>query len=246
MISLTSVRESLSFLGLTPQATACYEVLTRIPSDTVAGIAKRAKLHRPTVYRELSRLQERGLVETVSQGKRTHFKVTPPKQLEALIQDRTTFLTEAFQSLPASTSMNASQAALSDAEGLRSIQSDIVRTLPRGGTFLRISMRKAGLDASAWTDPDYARLRGNGRLQVIDIVNPGQRENPCKAQLECVFRLLPRECDHVPFQGALFVYGERIAFADYEGQSGVIIENPVFAAFLEKVFRVLFNVLPSA
>ncbi len=245
MISLTSVRESLSFLGLTPQATACYEVLTRIPSDTVAGIAKRAGLHRPTVYRELSRLQERGLVDAVSQGKRTHYKVTSTKHLEALVQDRTTFLTEAFQTLPVAMNGQLSRPALSGPEGLRSIQTDIVRALPRGGTFLRISMRKANLDASAWTDPDYARLRGNGRLQVIDIVNPAQRENPCKAQLECVFRLLPRECDHVPFQGALFVYGERIAFADYEGQNGAIIENPVFAAFLEKLFRVLFNVLPS-
>ncbi len=244
MISLTSVRESLSFLGLTPQATACYEVLTRIPSDTVAGIAKRAGLHRPTVYRELSRLQERGLVDVVSQGKRTHYKVTSTKQLETLVQDRTAFLTEAFQALPAANS-EMGRSAVSGPEGLRSIQTDIVRALPRGGTFLRISMRKAGLDASAWTDPEYARMRGNGRLQVIDIVNPAQRENPCKAQLECVFRLLPRECDHVPFQGALFVYGERIAFADYEGQNGVIIENPVFAAFLEKLFRVLFNILPA-
>ncbi len=246
MISLTSVRESLSFLGLTPQATACYEALARIPSDTVAGIAKRAGLHRPTVYRELSRLQERGLVDAVSQGKRTHYKVTSTKHLEALVQDRTTFLTEAFQTLPVAMNGQLSRPALSGPEGLRSIQTDIVRALPRGGTFLRISMRKADLDASAWTDPDYARLRGNGRLQVIDIVNPAQRENPCKAQLECVFRLLPRECDHVPFQGVLFVYGERIAFADYEGQTGVIIENPVFAAFLEKLFRVLFNVLPNA
>lgn len=246
MTSLSSVRDSLSFLGLTPQATSCYEALVSVPSETVAGIAKRAKLHRPTVYRELERLKEQGLVEPCAHGKRTHYRLTSLNKLETLVKERTSFLNEAFQSFSTATNTTPSVGTQVQGDvGLRSIQEDIVRELPRGGTFLRISMRKPTLDMSAWTDPVYSRLRGSGKLQVIDIVNPSQRENPCKAQLECVFRLLPRECDHVPFQGAIFLYGKRLAFADYEGKNGYIIEDPMLVAFLEKLFRVLFNVLPQ-
>ncbi len=240
--SLSSVRDSLSFLGLTPQATRCFEVLVETPSETVAGIAKRAHLHRPTVYRELAHLEKRGLIEPFAHGKRTHYRLTSLSHLETLVKERTGFLAEAFQGFapPSSNTPSIGIHVQGDA-GLRSIQEDIVREMPRGGTFLRISMRKADLDMSAWTDPAYSRLRGSGKLQVIDIVNPSQRANPCKAQLECVFRLLPNECDHVPFQGALFLYGTHLAFADYEGKAGYIIENPTLVAFLEKLFRVLMS-----
>lgn len=245
MTPLSSVRDSLSFLGLTPQATSCYEVLVAIPSETVAGIAKRAKLHRPTVYRELERLEKQGLVERSTLGKRTHYRLTSLDRLELLVKERTSFLSDAFQSFSrvAVATPSAGTQVQGDT-GLRSIQEDIVRELPRGGTFLRISMRKPSLDMTSWTDASYARLRESGKLQVIDIVNPAQREHPCKVQLECVFRLLPRECDHVPFQGAMFLYGNRLAFADYEGKNGYIIEDSILVAFLEKLFRVLFNLLP--
>lgn len=221
-------------------------MLVSIPSETVAGIAKRAKLHRPTVYRELKRLKDCGLVEPCIHGRRIHYRLTPLTQLEALVKERTSFLNEAFQSFSGSATATPSAGTQVQGDaGLRSIQEDIVRELPRGGTMLRISMRKPTLNMSAWTDPVYSRLRSSGKLQVIDIVNPSQRENPCKVQLECVFRLLPRECDHVPFQGAIFLYGKRLAFADYEGKNGYIIEDPMLVAFLEKLFRVLFNILPQ-
>ncbi|MBU0707292.1 helix-turn-helix domain-containing protein [Patescibacteria group bacterium] len=77
--------QALKSIGLNEKESAVYLACLELGQDTVSSIAKKATLKRPTVYLILDSLIVKGLINSVTRGKRTLYGAEGPKKLFGLI-----------------------------------------------------------------------------------------------------------------------------------------------------------------
>jgi len=77
----------LNKLGINKNQTKIYLDLASYPESTVVKISKRIRKPRSSIYLELERLINKGLVISKKVGKSTYFKITDPKILQLTIEE---------------------------------------------------------------------------------------------------------------------------------------------------------------
>lgn len=78
----------LQEIGLNEKESAIYLALLQVDSASVADIAEKTEIKRPTVYVVLETLSKKGLVSEVEIGNKTHFAAQPPEHIETFIQQQ--------------------------------------------------------------------------------------------------------------------------------------------------------------
>ena len=94
-------RDFLTQFGLSERQIKIYLDLAANPESTVVAVNKNIKLPRSTIYLELQRLIQRGLVISKVVGKTTYFKITDPKALKLSFEDEESRLQELTSNLDA-------------------------------------------------------------------------------------------------------------------------------------------------
>ena len=84
----------LQELGLTDKEALVYLALLQVDSDSVANLAKKTKIKRPTVYVVLGTLAKKGLVSEVTIGKKTNYQAESPERLETFVERQKILLDE--------------------------------------------------------------------------------------------------------------------------------------------------------
>jgi len=80
--------EMLTKFGLIPNEAKVYEALLSLGEASVQNISLKASIHRRTVYDELKKLIEKGLVnESIIKGER-HFVATDPQRLIEILKEK--------------------------------------------------------------------------------------------------------------------------------------------------------------
>ena len=64
-------------------------------------------------------------------------------------------------------------------------------------------------------------------------------------RLERSVKFVPKNYGLFDYDITEILYGDKIAFIDYNTETGLIIENPVIAEFQKKIFKLLYDKLPS-
>ncbi|MBU6388982.1 hypothetical protein KGQ71_00525 [Patescibacteria group bacterium] len=73
-------------LGLTEKESKLYLTSLRIGPASMQVLARKAGIDRGTAYHVAQTLTEKGLFETVEEGKRPQFRATHPKKLFAYVE----------------------------------------------------------------------------------------------------------------------------------------------------------------
>lgn len=231
----------LSSIGLSKTESAIYIDLLQHGTQTVSSIARTSKLHRPTIYKALPSLIERGLVTERHVGKLTQYAAEPPEKLRGLLD---TLNHELDLLIPTLADMYEDKKPivrrLDGKAGLHEVFLDIIRTLKKGEEFYRITSVKEKSLREIGIPHGYEKERDDKKLERLVISNDEFIRNR-EPKLEESLVIVPQR--HLPFSHNVcqFVYGNKIAYLDYDGKIATIIENPTLASFQKDVFKMLFR-----
>ena len=126
--------------------------------------------------------------------------------------------------------------------GIRKVYDDIVTTLKKGDTFYRYSSSGKPRKRDYYVSRDYTERRDQKQLERFVITNEGTGKLK-KTKFEKSVKIVPKSFDLFEYDVTQLIYGNKIAFVDYNSETAVIIENPVIAMFQQKIFKLLFQKL---
>lgn len=234
----------LAQLGLAKHESEVYLALLETGPETVAGIAHKAAIDRPLVYRVLPALLSRGLIAKAPKGKRTYYRAQPPETLKRLHDEVGRALDASLPLLEKKfvrTEKRPQVTYYEGREGIISVYEDILRTLPRGGVFYRYSSSKSDRK-KIYVPKDYAKRRDAAQIERYVITNNMSAERK-KGKFDLSVKAVPHGSDLFAYNITQLIYGDKIAFVDYNTETAVIIENPVIAQFQTRLFKMFYQKL---
>jgi sugar-specific transcriptional regulator TrmB len=240
-----------SHLGLGDNEALVYQTLISFPCLSVAEIAKKTSLYRPSVYRTLATLSQKHLVVTTPKGKRVVYSAESPDSLKDLLFERFAFLEDEIALLEKKFSRSHARKKTSVRllEGEGAIAQAILaipKSLKTGDVYYRYSARDI---EGPHTIPKkilhaYAQKREAKKLERYVITGKKNYEQKHDA-LDREIKIVPPEFDLFQQNVSQIIYGNTILLLDYNEETALVIENPALAEFQKKIFLLLFRLLPK-
>jgi len=235
----------LEKMGLSAKESAIYLALLETSPATISTIAKKSGIHRPLIYKALPGLEEKGLITKGPKGKLIQYMAEPPEKLEALFEGLKFQFGEILPQLKSiyhTAGKKPIVKFLEDKKGITSVFDDIVSSLRRGDTFYRYSSAKDVKAADKYLPGDYREKRDNKQLERLVITGEEQTKEK-KPRLERGIKTVPKEYDLFDHDITQIIYGNKVAFIDYNSETATIIESKIFADFQRKIFKLLYRKL---
>lgn len=129
--------ENLESVGLTKNESKTYLALIKLNSASATQIAKQAKIHRVNIYDILEKLQQKGLVASVTKSNKKYFQVANPKIIENLISQKEKQIQKTKKLLPSlikEYNLTKSQQEIHSFKGVpgvKSVLKDILDSRPK-------------------------------------------------------------------------------------------------------------------
>lgn len=243
---------SLNFLqniGLSESEIALYELLLNIGEAPVVEIVRQSKLKRPTVYKYLYSLEEKGLVTQKELKKKIHFRPEPPsKLLEFANQqyenlDRTRLdLQSMINSLTSLYVQSVERPVVKVFEGVEGLKEIYLDTLKDEKEIYAI-LQTEDVEPTLlkWLITSYSKKRARLKIPTKVIASSGigsykysQRD---KKELRTTM-IIPYE--KYPIAQEIVIYGDKVAFINYkkgEALIGIIIKHPQIAQTMKSFFN---------
>ncbi len=246
----------LQKVGLDEREARVYLAALELGPSPVQKIAQRAAIPRATVYLVLSDLQNKGVVTTYDQGKKTYFVAEPPQRLGDLAEG---------QALKVKQQQDSIQRLIPELEArgrFEKSERPVVRyyegnqavtaflrdsLLSREGEILNIlhldrateTLQKAGFPIEKVRE---RRAKHRIKSRVIYTTTSGKPiDNYSTPQRRAKFVAVEK----YPFEADISISGNRVFFVPYGVPlRGVAIEDKAIAGSLRKVFEALWGTLP--
>lgn len=234
----------LEKLGLTKNESAIYLALLELGTSNISQISEKTLIHRPLIYKALPALLEKKLITKTQKIKSVVYGAEPPNRLETLFDD---LKIDFFEILPdledsyASSEKRPKIRFLEGRDGTKRIFDDVVRSLKRNDVFYRYSSNKDGNEKKDKYLPRiYRKMRDEKKLQREVITNT-QTATHKKPSLDRFAKVMPD--DFGPFEHNVteIIYGDKVAFIDYNSETCMIIESKRIAEFQKQIFQTLFK-----
>lgn len=235
----------LKKLWLGEKESAIYIDLLENGTSSITDIVERTSLHRPEVYRFLPLLQEAGFVSEVLRAKRRFFVPESPENLRQLLENLEKDIDTLLPELIDMHSRSEKHPNVKYLEGKKAITyvfSDIVNTLGKWDVFYRISAERDVDRANSYLPSDYREKRDKKQLERYVIMSEGQSTEK-KPRMERELVVIPPEYDEFTDDVQMIVYGNKVAFIEYNTEASIIIENAFIAEFQKKIFKLLYKSL---
>ncbi|MFA6429693.1 MAG: helix-turn-helix domain-containing protein [Patescibacteria group bacterium] len=239
------ITDALRLVGLSDMEAKVYLCLLEHGPNHVSGIAKRTGVHRPGIYQALPELTHRGLVTLSPRKKQKWYSAEPPAVLEQLLDASVTTFKNALPDLQHAYEHSGNKPIVKffeGVQGIRFVYEDLLRTLKKGDVFYRYSARKEFVEGERYLPTRYRERRDQKQLQRFVITSESVRKQK-KPRLERAIRVIPSSYGVFDFGVTQVIYGNKIAFIDYNTDTATIVENPLIAQFQTKLFKVLFDTL---
>lgn len=240
------IKAILQKLGLSETEARVYTAILKLGSGTVSTISKMAGSHRPTIYKSLSLLIEKNLVSRSRLGKRTVYVAEKPTVLSSLFE---VFQDDFKQALPDLLKLYSRAKHrpiiryFEGKEGVRHIYIDLLETVKRGGIIYRYESPKDYKKNKKLYPRLYLERAGDhSEIEKFVITNKKTHEQR-RPQLERYSKYVPPSEDPFEYNITQIIYGDKVAFIDYDAETACIIESAKFAQFQQRIFRLLFSSL---
>lgn len=240
------MKKLLSQLGLSPIEATLYEALVRGGVMTISNLAKTAQLYRPQVYKYLPKLIEKRLVLESRHGRRTVYSAESPHQLEKLADNVRHEVNAQLPGILAMYSVSTTRPIVQYFEGeqgIRRVYEDLVSTLKKGDSFYRYESPRNYKAIRKYIPNEYkVRFRDNAEVDRYIITNEITKQKKLQ-RLGRWIKIVPAKYDLFDYDISQLIYGDKVAFIDFRSHTATLIENPVFAEFQRKIFKLLFEKL---
>lgn len=235
------ILEKIGFLGHEKEI---YLALLEAGSFSVSELVRKTGIHRPTVYKTLALLIDKGLVRVMPVGKYKKYVAESPEHLETIFKELEADFTSEIFDLKDMYESRDKKPRVTFAEGSKGITqvfSDVVHRLKKGEMYLRYSSQKE-LDVKTFVPKDYREVRDRKGLERLIITNEPTKKRHSK-KLGREIKVIPPDFDLFEYNISQIIYADRVAFVDYNTKTSITIENPIFAEFQRKIFKLLFKKL---
>ena len=234
----------LEKIGLTKHESAIYLALLDMGTSNISQISEKTSIHRPLVYKALPALLEKKLITKTEKLKSVVYGAEPPNRLEALFDDLKIDFFEILPDLEDSYSSSEKRPKirfLEGKDGTKRVFDDVVRSLKKGDVFYRYTSNKDGNEKKDKHLPRiYRKMRDEKKLQREGITN-AQTAAHKKPSLDRFVKIMPS--DFGPFEHNVteIIYGNKIAFIDYNSETAMVIESKRIADFQRQIFQTLYK-----
>lgn len=240
-----SQNEIFQKIGLSPHESAVYLALIQHGPSTVSEIGRDSGLHRPAIYKVLPDLQRKGLISITPKGKRQRYIAESPEKIRQLFE---AFKSKVDPIIGELTQMHQSRGTrplvkfLEGRRGLEQVMEELVNSLGRGDIYYRFTAAKNYDVLEKYLPPDYKVKRDQKQLQRFIITSEDIKKSTRNA--------LDRAIKAVPAGSILFdqninqiIFGNKVAFIDYNSETALVIVNKAIADFQREVFKLLYDKL---
>ena len=235
-------------IGLNDKELKIYTSLIERGPLLIAQIAKQTGLHRPAIYKNLPNLISKGLVTVSFKGKQKFYVAEEPEKLKNLVSELTNELEDIIPELRASYHAKEKKPLVKFLEGKDAIifvLNDLVTSLKKGDIFYRYSSVKDSQKSSEYLPHDYRKIRDQKQLQRFVITNENTMIGK-KPRLDRAVKFIPNNYGLFDYDITQIIYGDKVAFLDYNTETAFIIENPIIAEFQKKIFKLLYDKLTDS
>lgn len=229
--------DKLQAIGFTQKELDLYELLLKVGEVDAGRLIAETRLKRPTVYKSLYSLVEKGLVIQRELKGKSFFRPEPPEKLASIADSRIgqleqarTDITALLPELTASYLLSVQRPVVSVFEGVSGLKKVFEDTLNEGQEiFALLQTGPVEPMLAKWLEEVYVpkRVEKGIRAKVIVASSKGNSEyvrNDEKALRTTV--VVPG--DKFPFKHELNIYGSKVAYINYaEGDKliGVVINH---------------------
>lgn len=236
----------LEQIGLSKNESEIYLALLDLGPSSISKISEKTAIHRPLIYKALPELLEKKLISQTQKGKNVLYVAEPPNRLESIFDDLKYQFFEMLPDLEDSYSSNNKKPKirfLEGKDGTKRVFDDVVRSLNKGDTFYRYTSNKDGKEKKDRYVPRiYWTMRDAKKLERLVITN----QKTAKAKIEKIDRFVKTMPEDLgPFEHNIteIIYGDRVAFIDYNSDTAMIIESKPIAEFQKHIFKAFYKKL---
>ena len=234
----------LENLWLSKNEISIYLFLLNNWNTNISEISKKTWINRPSIYSTIPNMIESGLLIEVLKWKRKHYSAQNPKILKTYlnqIEKDFDFIYEELEENYKKRKKRPILQSLDWKKWIKYIFADIVKTLKKWDIYYRYSSRK-NIDKRWYLPENYKKIRDEKLLERFVITNDYLNKNqPKKVRKESV--IIPKSFDLFEDDILKIIYKNKVAIIDYNSNQWFIIENPLFANFERKLFKLLFKFL---
>jgi len=234
----------LSSLHLSKRESMVYIMLLEHGHLTISDLSRKTSLHRVALYILLPEMVARGLIVEFKRKRGSFYKAENPEKLEILFERNKKDFEKNIRKLKKIYKRTKKRPVIKFLEGdhgIKEVFDDVVTTLPRGATFYRYSSR-AGTESTRKESSLYYKLRDQKKLERL-VITSEKKGKGKKPKLERFVKTIPKEFDLFEDNVTQIIYGDKVAFVDYNSQSVFVIESEKIAGFQEKIFKLLYRKL---
>jgi len=238
------IRKKLAFIGFTDKEINIYISLLEIGKGTVAEIARKAGINRPTGYHILGSLESKGLVRVSGKEPKQEFIAESPDRIESLlleqIRENEEKLAQARLLIPELKSMhNVTERPkimfYEGRDGLKQVYEDTLTSHEPIRAYAAVDDMHKGLPN--YFSEYYKRRTKNG-ITIRAIVPATEIGNERKLQDEKEMRetaLVP--ADKYYFSPEINIYDNKVMIASWREKLGIIIESAEIADAMKKIYE---------
>ena len=236
--------EILQKIGLTKHESAIYLGLLELGPSNISAISEKTAIHRPLIYKALPSLIEKRLVTENKRSKGSVFMAEPPNRLEALFDDLRMEFSNILPDLEDSYSLDEQKPKvrfLEGRDGTKRVFEDVVRSLKKGEMFYRYSSNIDGQEKKdKYLPRSYRSIRDAKQLQREVITNK-QTVKLKIPRLERDIKVMPDDLGPFEHNVTELIYGNKVAFIDYNSETAMILDSKKIAEFQKHIFKMLFK-----
>lgn len=223
-------KKALQQFGLSGKQADVYLAVLELGSSTVAKIAEKAGIPRPTCYDVLTSLIKEGVVSIFLQKRTRHFSAEDPKKIAALAKERAMDIEDVLPQLNAIYGLAKSRPTVRFYQGQEGMKQVFKEMLTDKKDILAFNSADSLFKCLGDYWPKFIQQRIKSRIVVHAILcdSPKARERQFLGPKELrIVKLIPPNFSH---HGAIFVFGSKIAlFSFIKDHHAVIIESKVLA-----------------
>ena len=238
------IRKKLTFIGFTDKEINIYLALLELGKGTVAEIARKAGINRPTGYHILAGLESKGLVKVSGKEPKQEFVVESPDKIERLLLEELSEnekrLTQARDLIPELKSMHniAERPKIMFYEGKQGLQRAYEDTLSSTEEILAYASVEDIQPTLPHYFPEYYKRRTKKGIPIRAIFpeSPEARERASLDKEENRQSLIiPSE--KYGFHPEINIYDNKIMIASWREKLGIIIESSEIADAMKKIYE---------
>lgn len=234
-------------LGLPAQAETIYQTLLKSGPETLAGLAKTTGLYRPLLYRQLPLLVGKNLISESKLGKRTMYTAENPSNLQAALDELQTELQERLPVLQHQFEHAGKKPVIryfQGRDGIAYVFDYMVSHTKKGETLYRYESSVDYTKHKKYYPKSYWRRAAGPTWDMQKFVITNETtHNRRRNRIERYSKAIPKNYDAFEYNITQIIYGDHVAFIDYETETASLIENPKFAKFQRQIYKLLFSKL---